>query len=49
VIHWDLRGGVPFPGESFDAVYHSHLLEHLEYEEVEISPTLLQWTRWPIG
>ncbi len=24
-----------------------HLLAHLEYEEIEISPTLLQWTDWP--
>jgi hypothetical protein len=23
------------------------LLAHLEYEEIEISPALLQWTQWP--
>lgn len=26
-----------------------HLLAHLEFEEVEISPTLRQWTGWPYG
>jgi hemerythrin-like domain-containing protein len=26
-----------------------HLLAHLEFEEVEISPTLRQWTSWPHG
>jgi predicted SAM-dependent methyltransferase len=29
VIACDLRRGLPFLDESFDAVYHSHLLEHL--------------------
>jgi hypothetical protein len=24
-----------------------HLLAHLEFEEIEISPTLRQWTDWP--
>jgi len=24
-----------------------HLLAHLEFEEIEISPTLRQWTGWP--
>ena len=28
VVAHDLKEGLPFPGESFDAVYHSHLLEH---------------------
>ena len=29
VIH-DLASGIPFPDDSVDAVYHSHLLEHLD-------------------
>ncbi len=29
VISHDLRKGIPFPDETFDVVYHSHLLEHL--------------------
>lgn len=29
VIYWDLRRGIPFGDETFDAVYHCHFLEHL--------------------
>ena len=29
VIAHDLRRGIPFADESFDVVYHSHVLEHL--------------------
>lgn len=30
IIHWNLKKGIPFSDESFDVVYHSHLLEHLD-------------------
>lgn len=29
VVHADLSRGIPYPDERFDAVYHSHLLEHI--------------------
>ena len=32
VIAHDLTQGIPFPGESCDVVYHSHLLEHFTPE-----------------
>ena len=32
VCHWDLRYGIPFPGNTFDIVYHGHLFEHLPKE-----------------
>lgn len=34
VVH-DLREGIPFEDESVDAVYHSHLLEHLDRDDVD--------------
>ena len=30
LICWDLRKGIPYPDNTFDVVYHSHFLEHLE-------------------
>lgn len=29
IVSWDLRRGVPFADDTFDVVYHSHLLEHI--------------------
>lgn len=34
VLRHDLRTGIPFPDGSADAVYHSHLLEHLDRDSV---------------
>jgi SAM-dependent methyltransferase len=29
-IQWDLRRGIPFADKTFDGVYHSHVLEHID-------------------
>jgi SAM-dependent methyltransferase len=39
IIYWDLREGIPFENQTFDVVYHSHLLEHIERDE---SPTFMK-------
>jgi predicted SAM-dependent methyltransferase len=36
VIVYDLRKGIPFPDNAFDAVYHSHLIEHLNRKEAAL-------------
>jgi len=35
VIKYDIRSGLPFRDNSFDAAYHSHVLEHLTPEQGE--------------
>jgi predicted SAM-dependent methyltransferase len=32
IIRWNLARGIPFADSTFDVVYHSHFLEHLERE-----------------
>jgi predicted SAM-dependent methyltransferase len=32
----DLRKGIPYPDQTFDVVYHSHLLEHFSKEQALI-------------
>lgn len=36
VIAHDLNRGIPFQNDSFDVVYHSHVLEHFSKEKAEI-------------
>jgi SAM-dependent methyltransferase len=35
IVHWDLRRGIPWADGTFDMVYHSHLLEHLDRDAGE--------------
>jgi SAM-dependent methyltransferase len=39
IINWDLRKGIPFADGTFDMVYHSHFLEHLERS---VAPNVLR-------
>jgi predicted SAM-dependent methyltransferase len=34
-IIWDIRDGIPFPDNSVDLIWTSHMLEHLDNEETE--------------
>jgi len=43
VIVWDLRKGIPFNDDSFNAVYSSHLLEHLD--RAVVGPFLIECRR----
>ncbi len=36
MVCWDLRHGIPYEDETFDVVYHSHFLEHLDREVAAI-------------
>lgn len=33
ITYWDIRKGLPYPDSSMDAVYSSHLFEHLSHAE----------------
>jgi SAM-dependent methyltransferase len=33
IVRWDLRKGIPFPADSIDVVYHSHVLEHFDRDD----------------
>ena len=35
VVQFDIRKGIPFPNDYFDAVYSSHMIEHLQPHEAE--------------
>ena len=39
IIRWDLRRGIPFDDGTFDVVYHSHFLEHIDRHQ---APGLLR-------
>ncbi len=36
VLPWDVKKGLPFKDDSFDVVYHSHVLEHLSPQDATL-------------
>ncbi len=42
IISWDLRKGIPFTDQTFDVVYHSHMLEHIDHD---LAPGFIQECR----
>lgn len=30
-LYWDLRDGIPFPSQSIDMIYASHIFEHIPF------------------
>ena len=36
ILFWDLRKGIPFNDNTFDVVYHSHFLEHLDKTDAPV-------------
>ena len=36
VLPWDVKKGLPFQDDSFDVVYHSHVLEHLSPQDASL-------------
>lgn len=36
IIHWDVREGIPFDNDTFDVIYHSHFITHLDRNVAEL-------------
>lgn len=48
-IQWDLRFGIPFPSDSFDIIYASHVLEHIPFPDLKILLSEVKRTLSPGG